>query len=474
VAATLLAAASLGGASPAQAAVPAFSDGYESGSCSAWSQGCKVSGSGRYSIGSSGAYDGTRFLRATVGASSVIDFARSQTDISIGLGQEFWFGAAVRLQPGFYNAGGQVRLFAWDAYPASPDQRGGIWIDSTGRVVAYHMGRSGQVPLVVLGNRALPEGVWTFVEFRQRLSTSDGNALTEVYVNGSLIGSSTLHNTDGPSVTRFRVGITDGSDVRTTVTADFDRAYIGPTRLGPKGSTTSGGSTTTGSTGGSTTGTSGGTTSASAPTFRGSSSNATTVPTSALTLRPPSGTSAGDVMLAVVATNHYGSTSITAPPGWTRVRGDSSTSGGALSVAIFSRVATSAEAASHTFALGATVSAAGAIMAYHGVDAVRPVDASSGNLAAWARSVTAPSVQTSQASERLLAVYASSGRLSFTPPAGMTERFDTHTSDTYRNVTLEVSDAVTGSSGPTGSKVGTSSGVPAIASGQLVALRHPN
>ena len=39
----------------------------------------------------------------------------------------------------------------------------------------------------------------------------------------------------------------------------------------------------------------------------------------------------------------------------------------------------------------------------------------------------------------------------------MTERFDTHTSDPYKNVTLEVSDAIAVNSGPTGDKVGTAS-----------------
>jgi hypothetical protein len=252
------------GAQTAPAAVPTFNASFENGNCSEFTQGCKTSGSGTYSVSSSGAYSGTRFLRTSVSGNSGVSFARAAQNLSIGLGSDFWFGAAVRLKTGFYNVGGQVRLFAWDTYPASPTQRGGIWIDSTGRVVVYrHSDGGGQVPLVILGDRAVPEGKWVWMEIHQRLSNTDGQALTEVYVDGVSVGSSTLHNINGGTVTRYRVGITDASAAKTAVTADFDRAYLGPKQLGVPGSTTSGGGTTSGGTtsGGST---SGGTTSGGA------------------------------------------------------------------------------------------------------------------------------------------------------------------------------------------------------------------
>jgi hypothetical protein len=208
---------------------PDRSYGFELGNCSEFAQGCQASGGGSVTFGSGDAYDGSRYQIASDNGASGISYARGVDNLTLNPGEEVWFGAAVRPSPGFYDrANGQVRLFAWDSYPASPYVRGGIWVDSNDRVVSYrHVDGGEQTPLVVLGTRALPEGVWTMVEIRQRLAAGPG-ALTEVYVNGSLVGSSTLPNLSrSAQITRFRVGLGDSSLVSNPVRVDFDRAYIG-------------------------------------------------------------------------------------------------------------------------------------------------------------------------------------------------------------------------------------------------------
>jgi hypothetical protein len=312
IAAAVTAVATGIGAHAAAAAVPTFNASFEGGNCSEFSQGCKTSGSGTYSVASSGAYSGSRYLRASVSGNSGVSFARAQTNISISLGSDFWFGSAVRLKTGFYNAGGQVRLFAWDTYPASPTQRGGIWIDSTGRVVVYrHSDNGGQVPLVILGNRAIPEGKWVWIELHQRLSTTDGQALTEVFMDGVSKGSSTARNINGGTVTRYRVGITDASAAKTAITADFDRAYLGTKKLGPLGSasgtsTSSGGTTSGGTTSGGTTSggtTSGGTTSGGTTSGGTTSGGTSSTPLQVSILNPADGATVSGYLKVSVSTS---------------------------------------------------------------------------------------------------------------------------------------------------------------------------
>jgi hypothetical protein len=203
--------------------------GFEPGNCSEFAQGCQAVSGGSVAFGSGDAYDGLRYQIASDNGSGGVSYARGVDNLTLSPGEEVWFGAAVRPASGFYDrANAQVRLFAWDTYPSSPYMRGGVWVDSSDRVVVYrHVDGGQQTPLVVLGTRALPEGVWTMVEIRQRLSTGP-SALTEVYVNGVLVGSSSLPNlARSATITRYRVGLGDSSLVTNPIRVDFDRAYIG-------------------------------------------------------------------------------------------------------------------------------------------------------------------------------------------------------------------------------------------------------
>jgi hypothetical protein len=209
--------------------------GFEPGNCTEFAQGCQGVNGGSVAIGSGDAFDGSRYQIAADTGTGGTSYARGVDNVTVQPGEEIWFGAAIRPARGFYDAAnGQVRLIAWDTYPASPYMRGGIWVDSNDRVVSYrHVDGGGQAALVVLGARAIPEGVWTMVEIRQRLSTVAGQALTEVYLNGQLAGSSTAANlARNATITRFRVGLGDSSAVTNPVRVDSDRAYIANQRKG--------------------------------------------------------------------------------------------------------------------------------------------------------------------------------------------------------------------------------------------------
>jgi hypothetical protein len=215
-------------------AVPTRTYGFESGNCSEFAQGCQAVNGGSTTVVSGDAYAGTRYLQASDNASGGTSYARAVDNLTAVPGEEIWFGAAIRPAVGFYAAANaQARLISWDTYPNTPYMRSGLWVDSTDRVVVYrHVDGGGQTPLVILGTRALPEGVWSFVEIHQVLSTGS-NALTEVFVNGSLVGSSTAANmARSDTVARYRVGLADSSSITNPVRVDFDAAYFGPTRQG--------------------------------------------------------------------------------------------------------------------------------------------------------------------------------------------------------------------------------------------------
>jgi hypothetical protein len=201
------------------------------------------------------------------------------------------------------------------------------------------------------------------------------------------------------------------------------------------------------------------------------STRATTQPATSLTLARPSGLASGDVMLAVVDTRLYASSAISGPSGWTLVRRDSSTSNGGLSQAVYVRVAGPAEPSSYTWSWGSSVSAAGAILAYTGVDATSPVLASSGLVTFDTRSIRAPSVTTSVSGAAIVGLWANNGRTDTAAPDGLTKRFELETSGSTRDITLMGADTIQASAGAAGDLVASSNATNQVAAGQLVALR---
>jgi RHS repeat-associated protein len=197
-----------------------------------------------------------------------------------------------------------------------------------------------------------------------------------------------------------------------------------------------------------------------------SASSAGSVPTTSLTIAAPTGTAADDVLLAVIATRT--NPTITAPVGWALVRSDNDST--AFRQSIYVRTAGASEPGSYIWSFsGPVTSAVGGMVGYSGLDPLSPIDAHGGQVAGGT-SVTAPSITTTVDDTILVGFFGDENDSTYTPPAGMTERFDVLAGGSSSQSSVSAADAVQAAAGATGTKVATSS-KNATYVGQLVALR---
>lgn len=175
----------------------------------------------------------------------------------------------------------------------------------------------------------------------------------------------------------------------------------------------------------------------------------------------------GDLLLATVDVR--GAPTLTAPAGWTLVRQD--TSGTAMRLATFSRVADAAEPGSYTWGISSTRVAVGSMLAYSGVSGTVPVEASSGQVNARSKSITAPSVTSVSPNAVVVGLFGTSRGATVTPPTGMTERSDVRSPvSASSQITGETADAVQVAAGASGPRVATAT-LAGANIGQLVALK---
>lgn len=161
-------------------------------------------------------------------------------------GNDFWFGAAIYLPPGFYAAhNGYTDLLRVDSYvqdngTSTPfSERAEINFASWSNDSLYVRAARGDNAVTLIGPispTALPEGSWSWVEIHVHLSAIGGNAYTELKIDGQSLGSSRTANlfSGAAPLNRLRYGIvsTDWSGSG-NLTAYFDRASISPTERGP-------------------------------------------------------------------------------------------------------------------------------------------------------------------------------------------------------------------------------------------------
>ncbi len=184
-----------------------------------------------------------------------------------------------------------------------------------------------------------------------------------------------------------------------------------------------------------------------------------------LKLYKPIGSRANDFLLAMISIQ--GNRTITAPAGWASVRRTTQGAPATLTQQIFRKVVGANEPGSYTFTFSASDNASGGIIPYIGVDNASPIDASTGNPSpANSTGVTALSLNTTAANHRVVGFFGSNSASTFTPPAGMTERWDTRSTVSATSV----ADYTQAAAGPTGNKTATAT-LSAAWIGQLVALR---
>ncbi len=112
----------------------------------------------------------------------------------------------------------------------------------------------------------------------------------------------------------------------------------------------------------------------------------------------------------------------TAPAGWTLVRKNSNTGGASLTQVVYFRVAGPSEPASYSWTLPFSTAAAGAILAYSGLDTASPILAHSGIYSPNVSLIPAPSVTTTVGGALVVGFFGNNGIRSPSPPNGMTER----------------------------------------------------
>jgi hypothetical protein len=153
--------------------------------------------------------------------------------------------------------------------------------------------------------------------------------------------------------------------------------------------------------------------------------------------------------------------------GWSVVT--NTTAGTAMRHLTYVRVAGSTEPTSYTWSWSGRQGASGGIAAYQGVDRTTPVDAFAASASTTSStSIVAPSVTTTKAGDALVGSFGIATNPTFTPPAGMDERFEV--AGTSLKVGSSLDDQMLSAASSTGSRTATSSKA-AVSVGATIALR---
>jgi hypothetical protein len=183
------------------------------------------------------AYDGSRAAAARYDGGAGNGYARATQDVSLGDGQDLWYGAAFYLPKGFKRAmQGEVAVMRWDNYVAHGTRAdvGGVVLWGSDRRARLVLGHYHGRERILVGPFDVPEGLWFSLLVHQRLARDRGRALNEVYVDGVIIGSSRNANTAGRGIDRVRYGLValDRAAQSEPLNLLFDRCLV-TVRLSP-------------------------------------------------------------------------------------------------------------------------------------------------------------------------------------------------------------------------------------------------
>jgi Polysaccharide lyase len=338
----------------------------------------------------------------------------------------------------------------------------------------------------------ITKGKWMNLVFHIKFSTTNVGAVREVWRDGTFMGRKTNANTVA-GTHRFRVGVYQGTGVTQDRTLYVDEARIGTSRASvdatqtalaePTSSTTtstatpttttttsptSTTSTTSTTSATSTTSTSTSTSTSTAPSFVGSSNGVgNAAEATAMRFATPTGARAGTQLVAGLSIR--GNPRLTAPTGWVKVTQGAITNVSNNSVWTY-RCPAAGCAASYTFKIGTGAGMSGSLVAYDGVSSVKPVDTAATRVNASSKTSSTPSLVTTSAATRLVAVHAITGQHTFSSPSSMTSRSQSMDPDGKYRSSIGIADQVQATSGTTGTRTATFSGSGAN-TGALIALR---
>jgi len=197
------------------------------------------------------------------------------------------------------------------------------------------------------------------------------------------------------------------------------------------------------------------------------SANADSGATHILALRPsgasiniarPATAVENDVMIAAIGVTPS-SVTITPPSGWALIRRTNNAGGVTNSLAVYMKVANSAEPASYYWTFSAAVTAVGGIQAHAGVDVSNPIDIENGQTTPSAATHASPNVSTTIANTMVVTHHTYSSSQNWTAPAGMTESFDQRSGGaSATGQSIEGARVAQAAAGATGVKTATAAG----------------
>lgn len=186
------------------------------------------------------AYNDTNSSKATVGAVG-LTYARTQWDTNHQEGMEFWFGGGFYLPVGLLTPlASELDLIRMDNFyqaNTGTDQYG-VAIHDTDNKVKVIQNTLGATPqqVVLITGPVMTEGTWYWIEVRTKIHSVTGSAINELWVNGSLVGSSTTRNARRSDIIygALKYGIVaQGPTVPAGFSVWYDRARIALGQVGP-------------------------------------------------------------------------------------------------------------------------------------------------------------------------------------------------------------------------------------------------
>lgn len=197
---------------------------------------------------------------------------------------------------------------------------------------------------------------------------------------------------------------------------------------------------------------------------------------SSLTINKPAGTVQNDVMIAAIGV-HPNTEIVTPPAGWTLVRRMDNANPNANSLVVYLLVAGGSEPANYQWTFNTSTGAAGGIQTFSGVDTTTPINVENGQctLAGSCATLTfshaTPSVTTTVANTMVVTAHALYSAANWTPPAGMTEGFDTGNFGTHSTEGNWVAQAAAGATGIKTATSDNSGGGADVGNAHILALQ---
>lgn len=136
-------------------------------------------------------------------------YSRVVLDGSWANGTNIYYAGYFFLDPTFYaNLQGESCIMRWDNYTSylSNGDIGGLCINPTTKLAFVKRGVYTQAQDILISNITIMTGVWHYIQIHQLLSGTS-NGVTEMWLDGALVGSAYRQSTNGRVVNDMRWGI---------------------------------------------------------------------------------------------------------------------------------------------------------------------------------------------------------------------------------------------------------------------------